>query len=146
MSSNDRYTCFVIKQIKSFPVKDNSDTKPNISIRTYNQTWKKVKYYTLISFIIEGHITFFVNIHHSFFFRTLDFINLMSYDLHGSWEKFLGHNSPLYPRGDESHEQKKFNQVCCPFRHQIDKVKCSEKKRMMYIYKKSNVSFNDETY
>jgi hypothetical protein len=24
-------------------------------------------------------------------------------------------NSPLYPRGDESHEQKKFNQVCCPF-------------------------------
>jgi len=38
MSSNDRYTCFVIKQIKSFPVKDNSDTKPNISIRTYNQT------------------------------------------------------------------------------------------------------------
>ena len=38
----------------------------------------------------------------------------MSYDLHGSWEKFLGHNSPLYPRGDESHEQKKFNQVCWP--------------------------------
>jgi hypothetical protein len=27
--------CFVIKQIKSFPVKDNSDTKPNISIWTY---------------------------------------------------------------------------------------------------------------
>lgn len=38
----------------------------------------------------------------------------MSYDLHGSWEKFLGHNSPLYSRNDESHEQKKFNQVCCP--------------------------------
>lgn len=28
--------------------------------------------------------------------RYLDFINLMSYDLHGSWSKFLGHNAPLY--------------------------------------------------
>ena len=45
------------------------------------------------------------------YFRELDFINLMAYDLHGSWEDFLGHNSPLYARSDESAEQKKFNQV-----------------------------------
>ncbi|CAC5409184.1 E3.2.1.14 [Mytilus coruscus] len=42
--------------------------------------------------------------------KELDFINLMAYDLHGSWEKFLGHNSPLYARSDESTEQKKLNQ------------------------------------
>ncbi|XP_054420765.1 oviduct-specific glycoprotein [Pteronotus mesoamericanus] len=28
--------------------------------------------------------------------RLLDFINVLTYDLHGSWEKFTGHNSPLY--------------------------------------------------
>ncbi|XP_071132083.1 probable chitinase 10 isoform X1 [Mytilus edulis] len=42
--------------------------------------------------------------------KELDFINLMAYDLHGSWENFLGHNSPLYARNDESTEQKKLNQ------------------------------------
>ncbi|XP_076075265.1 putative chitinase 10 isoform X1 [Mytilus galloprovincialis] len=42
--------------------------------------------------------------------KELDFINLMAYDLHGSWENFLGHNSPLYARNDESTKQKKLNQ------------------------------------
>ncbi|XP_066208906.1 oviduct-specific glycoprotein [Saccopteryx leptura] len=28
--------------------------------------------------------------------RSLDFINVLTYDLHGSWENFTGHNSPLF--------------------------------------------------
>ncbi|XP_055979495.1 oviduct-specific glycoprotein [Sorex fumeus] len=31
----------------------------------------------------------------------LDFINILSYDFHGSWEKFTGHNSPLFSLPDD---------------------------------------------
>ncbi|XP_035672026.1 chitotriosidase-1-like [Branchiostoma floridae] len=40
----------------------------------------------------------------------LDFINLMTYDLHGSWEAVTGLNSPLYPAAEESGNARKLNQ------------------------------------
>lgn len=33
----------------------------------------------------------------------------MSYDLHGSWESFLGHQAPLFARKDENDQQAKLN-------------------------------------
>ncbi|CAL1277038.1 unnamed protein product [Larinioides sclopetarius] len=36
----------------------------------------------------------------------LDFINVMTYDFHGSWESSIGHNSPLYGRSGESEGEK----------------------------------------
>ncbi|XP_013390219.1 chitotriosidase-1-like [Lingula anatina] len=41
----------------------------------------------------------------------LDWTNLMSYDLHGSWEAFLGHHTALYARSDEDSTQAQINVV-----------------------------------
>lgn len=41
----------------------------------------------------------------------MDFINVMTYDLHGPWEKFTGHNSPLYARSVEAEPENELNVV-----------------------------------
>jgi hypothetical protein len=43
--------------------------------------------------------------------RSLDFISLMAYDFHGSWEKATGHNSPLFKRQGESGAMAQLNVV-----------------------------------
>ena len=35
----------------------------------------------------------------------------MAYDYHGKWDGFTGHNAPLYPRDDETLDQKVLNVV-----------------------------------
>ncbi|KAK7113238.1 hypothetical protein V1264_012567 [Littorina saxatilis] len=39
----------------------------------------------------------------------LDFINLMTYDLHGSWETFTAHQTALFPRKAETGDQRYLN-------------------------------------
>ncbi|KAF4093719.1 hypothetical protein AMELA_G00005120 [Ameiurus melas] len=39
----------------------------------------------------------------------LDFINVMTYDFHGTWESFTGHNSPLYRGSQDSGDLVYFN-------------------------------------
>lgn len=43
--------------------------------------------------------------------RNLDFINIMTYDLHGSWDSTTGHNSPLYGRANEDPADATLNMV-----------------------------------
>ena len=47
----------------------------------------------------------------------LDFINLMAYDLNGAWNNYTSHNSPLYPRSEETGEDRYLNVVC--FEHAL---------------------------
>ncbi|WAR13238.1 CHIA-like protein, partial [Mya arenaria] len=41
--------------------------------------------------------------------KYLDFINVMTYDLHGGWERQTGLNSPLYPRTGETGAERELN-------------------------------------
>jgi GH18 family chitinase len=41
----------------------------------------------------------------------MDFISIMTYDLHGSWEDVTGHNSPLYAHSGETGKQRYLNMV-----------------------------------
>ena len=40
--------------------------------------------------------------------KYLDYVNIMSYDMHGTWNKFVGHNAPLFDTGQDS-ELKQWN-------------------------------------
>lgn len=43
--------------------------------------------------------------------KYLDFINVMTYDFHGQWERQVGHNSPLHPLESATSYQKKLTVV-----------------------------------
>ena len=46
--------------------------------------------------------------------RLLDFVNLLTYDFHGTWEDLTGINAPLLPRRGESKEDRERNVVSPP--------------------------------
>lgn len=47
-----------------------------------------------------------------FIYRYLDLINVMTYDLRGSWEGFTGEDSPLYQSPSDPEGYIDFNVVC----------------------------------
>lgn len=46
------------------------------------------------------------------FYRYLDFMNLMTYDLRGEADQIASHHSALYFGSYEEGDQKVYNQVC----------------------------------
>jgi chitinase len=45
------------------------------------------------------------------FYRNVDMLNVMSYDLHGSWETHTGHNSGLFMHTGETGNDTHLNVV-----------------------------------
>ena len=45
--------------------------------------------------------------------RYVDYLLVMAYNYHGSWNKFTGHHSGLFPRSDEVAGEREWNQVWC---------------------------------
>jgi len=43
--------------------------------------------------------------------RFVDYLLVMAYNYHGSWNKFTGHHSGLFPRSDEVAGEREWNQV-----------------------------------
>ncbi len=41
--------------------------------------------------------------------KYFDFVNVMTYDLHGSWNNYIGHHAPLYPKKDETGDDRYLN-------------------------------------
>lgn len=58
--------------------------------------------------------------------KYLDFINVMTYDFHGQWERSVGHNSPLFPLESASSHQKKLTVVSGVERINIFEIRQSE--------------------
>ena len=45
-------------------------------------------------------------------FRYVDMINVMTYDLYGSWHNKIGHHSALFHRSGETGMERELNTVC----------------------------------
>jgi len=43
--------------------------------------------------------------------RYVDYMLLMTYNYHGSWNEFTGHHSAMFPRSDEVAAEREWNQV-----------------------------------
>ena len=43
--------------------------------------------------------------------RYVDYLLLMTYNYHGSWNPYTGHHSGLFPRSDETGGEREWNQV-----------------------------------
>lgn len=47
-----------------------------------------------------------------YYYRYLDVVNLMTYDMHGAWDPITGHNAPLHKgEGDENIASEDLNTV-----------------------------------
>lgn len=66
---------------------------------------KKKQWLRLKNFYLQAFVYFLC------LYRLLDFLNIMTYDLHGAWDPITGHNSPLFGSASDQGEHIYFNIV-----------------------------------
>ena len=67
--------------------------------------------FSMLSICLYNRL-FLVNlISYLIYLRYLDFINVMTYDFHGTWESVVGHHSPLYKGSHDSGDNVYLNTV-----------------------------------
>jgi len=69
-----------------------------------SNNWDNIYKCFNILFFIHTNVLFILS-------RAMDFITIMTYDLHGSWEDVTGHNSPLFPHSGETGNERFLNMV-----------------------------------
>ena len=77
-------------------------------LTNWNMTLDSNEYH---SFLVMMQMIYVDAVIYVVYYRSLDFINLMAYDLHGAWDKVTGHVAPLFPRSDETGDDLLLNVV-----------------------------------
>lgn len=68
--------------------------------------------------------------------NAFDFINVMTYDFHGSWESVTGHNSPLFNRTGETTYQQQLNTVGISIMNCFQFLECESSNVFKNIFNK----------
>ncbi|XP_072500436.1 oviduct-specific glycoprotein-like isoform X3 [Notamacropus eugenii] len=76
--------------------------------------------------------------------RFLDYISVLTFDFHGSWEVVTGHNSPLYGMNKQRNKIDYLNCICTFLKEAT--VKWIKEQKVFYAYKKNDWVGYDDAY
>ncbi|XP_057184616.1 acidic mammalian chitinase-like isoform X1 [Triplophysa rosa] len=89
-----RFTLLCEELLEAYEAEGDATGRPRLLLTAAVSAWKET--------IDDGYEIAEIS-------NYLDFINVMTYDFHGSWDCFTGHNSPMYPGSEDTEDNIYFN-------------------------------------